>query len=223
VELAPITDPILLLQEILRELGIKEEPKKALEETLTGYLKDKEILIILDNCEHLIEACADLTEKLLTTCPKLKIIATSREALKCTGEQTHSILSLKTPDLKKEISLVQLTQYESVRLFIDRALAVNQKFKVTNENAPALAGICSRLDGIPLAIELAAARIKVLTVERIYKRLNSRFSLLTGGKRTALPRQQTLKALIDWSYDLLSDQEKILWRRLSVEQIIGIY
>jgi predicted ATPase/class 3 adenylate cyclase len=216
VELAQIVDSVLLPQEILRELGIKEEPKKTLEETLTGYLKDKEILIILDNCEHLIEACAMLTEKLLTKCPKLKIIATSREALKCTGEQTHSILSLKTPNLKKEISLVQLTQYESVRLFIERALAVNHKFRVTNENAPALAGICSQLDGIPLAIELAAARIKILTLEKIYERLNSRFSLLTGGKRTALPRQQTLKALIDWSYDLLSDQEKILWRRLSV-------
>ena len=216
VELAPIIDPVLLPQEILKELGIKEEPKKTLEETLTGYLKDKEILIILDNCEHLIEACAMLTEKLLTKCPKLKIIATSREALKCTGEQTHSILSLKTPNLKEEISIEQLTQYESVRLFIERALAVSQKFRVTNENAPALAGICSQLDGIPLAIELAAARIKVLTVERIYKRLSSRFSLLTGGKRTALPKQQTLKALIDWSYDLLSDQEKILWSRLSV-------
>ena len=216
VELAPIIEPVLLPQEILKELGIKEEPKKTLEETLTGYLKDKEILIILDTCEHIIEACAMLTEKLLTKCPKLKIIATSREALKCTGEQIHSILSLKTPNLKEEISTEQLTQYESVRLFIERALTVNQKFRVTNENAPALAGICSQLDGIPLAIELAAARIKVLTVERIYKRLSSRFSLLTGGKRTALPKQQTLKALIDWSYDLLSDQEKILWSRLSV-------
>ena len=216
VELAPIIDPVLLPQEILRELGIKEEPKKTLEETLTGYLKDKEILIILDTCEHIIEACAMLTEKLLTKCPKLKIIATSREALKCTGEQIHSILSLKTPNLKEEISTEQLTQYESVRLFIERALTVNQKFRVTNENAPSLAGICSQLDGIPLAIELAAARVKVLTVEKIYERLNSRFSLLTGGRRTALPRQQTLKALIDWSYDLLSEQEKILWSRLSV-------
>jgi predicted ATPase/class 3 adenylate cyclase/Tfp pilus assembly protein PilF len=216
IELAPITDSVLLPNEILKELGLKEEPKKSIDETLTGYLKDKEILIILDNCEHLIEACAMLTEKLLKACPKLKIIATSREALKCTGEQTHRILSLKTPDLKKELSLEQLTQYESVRLFIERSLSVNQKFRVTNENAPALAGICSQLDGIPLAIELAAARVKVLTVEKIYERLSNRFSLLTGGKRTALPRQQTLKALIDWSYDLLSQEEKILWRRLSV-------
>lgn len=216
VELASILDPLLLPQAILNALRIKEEPKKTLEEILTGYLKDKEILIILDNCEHLIEACALLTEKLLTTSPKLKIIATSREGLKCAGEQTHRILSLETPNLKGEISIEQLTQYESVRLFIERALALNPKFKVNNKNAPALAGICTQLDGIPLAIELAAAHIKVLTVERIYERLNDRFSLLTGGKRTALPRQQTLKALIDWSYDLLSEQEKVLWGRLSV-------
>jgi predicted ATPase/class 3 adenylate cyclase len=216
VELAPITDSVLLPNEILKELGIKEEPNKTLDETLTGYLKDKEILIILDNCEHLIDACAILTENLLKACSKLKIIATSREALKCTGEQTYSILSLKTPNLKDELSLEQLSQYEAVSLFIERALAVNTKFRVTNVNAPALAGICSQLDGIPLAIELAAARVKVLTVEKIYERLNNRFSLLTGGKRTALPRQQTLRALIDWSYDLLSQEEKILWSRLSV-------
>lgn len=216
VELAPIFDPVLLTQEILKELGIKEEPKSTLEETLIGYLKDKEILIILDNCEHLIESCAMLAENLLKVCSKLKLMATSREALKCEGEQTHIIFSLKTPNPDESISIEQLIQYESVRLFIERALKVNQEFRVNNENAAALAGICSHLDGIPLAIELAAARIKVLTAEKIYERLNNRFSLLTGGKRTALPRQQTLKALIDWSYDLLSKKEKILWSRLSV-------
>jgi predicted ATPase/class 3 adenylate cyclase len=216
VELAPLIDPVLLPQEILKELGIKEEIKKTSEETLTAYLKDKEMLIILDNCEHLIEACAVLTEKLLKACPNLKIIATSRESMKCIGEQTHSILSLEIPNPKEELSLEQLAQYESVRLFIERALTVNEKFRVNNENAPALAGICSQLDGIPLAIELAAARTKVLTVEKIYERLSNRFSLLTGGIRTALPRQQTLKALIDWSYDLLTEPEKILWGRLSV-------
>jgi predicted ATPase/Tfp pilus assembly protein PilF len=207
---------MLLPQEVLKELGVKEETKKALEETLIAWLRDKEILIILDNCEHLIETCALLTEKLLKACPKLKIIATSREPMKCTGEQTHNILSLEIPNLKEEVSAEQLTQFESVRLFIERALAVKPGFRVNNENAPALAGICSQLDGIPLAIELAAARIKVLTVEKIYERLNDRFNLLTGGKRTALPRQQTLKALIDWSYGLLSEQEKLLWSRLTV-------
>jgi predicted ATPase/class 3 adenylate cyclase len=216
IELASLIDPALLPQKIIIELGIKEESKKALEETLSSYLKDKEILLILDNCEHLIESCAALSEKLLKACPKLKIIATSREALKCTGEQVYSVSSLKTPNVKDKLTPEQLTQYESVRLFIERALTVNPRFRVTNENAPALSGICSQLDGIPLAIELAAARIKVLSVEKIFERLNNRFSLLTGGVRTALPRQQTLKALIDWSYDLLSEKEKMLWSRLSV-------
>lgn len=136
--------------------------------------------------------------------------------MKCAGEQTHSILSLAIPDPKEELSVEKLTQYESVRLFMERALTVNPKFRVTNENSRALAGICSQLDGIPLAIELSAARIKVLTAEKIFERLSNRFSLLTGGNRTALPRQQTLRALIDWSYDLLNQQEKILWNRLSV-------
>lgn len=216
IELAPLIDPQLLAQKITIELGIKEEAKRTLEETLCSYLKDKEMLLILDNCEHLIESSAGLSEKILKTCPKLKIIATSREALKCTGEQVYSVMSLKTPDFNDKLTPEQLAQYESVRLFIERALTVNPKFRITNENAQALSGICSQLDGIPLAIELAAARVKVLSTERIFERLSNRFSLLTGGVRTAMPRQQTLKALIDWSYDLLSEQEKMLWSRLSV-------
>ncbi|MBK9228297.1 MAG: tetratricopeptide repeat protein [Ignavibacteria bacterium] len=216
VELAAVSDPEFLTAAIINALGIKEEPKKTPEETLTDHLKDKEILIILDNCEHLISACADLTERLLTSCSKLKIIATSREALNCAGEQIFKIPALTHPDPNSKDTPEQLTQYESVRLFIERALSVNPKFRVNNENAPALAEVCSRLDGIPLAIELAAARTKVLSVEKIYERLDDRFNLLTGGKRTALPRQQTLRALIDWSYDLLTENEKILWSRLSV-------
>ncbi|MEZ4690530.1 MAG: hypothetical protein R3A12_10250, partial [Ignavibacteria bacterium] len=186
------------------------------EETLTDHLKDKEILIILDNCEHLIHECAEMSERLLLQCPKVKIIATSREALNITGEQIYRVPPLTQPDPNSGETPEQLTQYESVRLFIERALAVNPKFRVTNENAPALAEVCSRLDGIPLALELAAARTKILSVEKIFERLDDRFKLLTGGKRTALPRQQTLRALIDWSYDLLTDNEKKLWSRLSV-------
>jgi len=216
IELAALSDPFLLPQAILDSLVIKEEPGKTPEQTLTDYLKDKEILTILDNCEHLIDACAVMTENLLLKCPKLKIIATSREALNCAGEQTYRIPPLTQPEPNSTDTPEQLSQYESVRLFIERALAVNPKFRVTNENAPALAEVCSRLDGIPLAIELAAARISVLPVEKIYERLNDRFKLLTKGKRTSLPRQQTLRALIDWSYDLLSEKEKILWSRLSV-------
>ena len=216
VELASLSEPAFLPQSIMKVFDVKEVPKRNLEDTLCDYLKDKEILIILDNCEHLIEPCAKLTEKLLSSSPKLKIIATSREGLRCAGEQTHRVLSLEVPDPKSEDSPEALSQFEAVRLFIERALAVDSTFRVNNNNAPALAEICFQLDGIPLAIELAAARTKVLTVEQIYERLNDRFNLFTGGKRTALPRQQTLRALIDWSYDLLSEKEKILWARLSV-------
>lgn len=216
VELASLIEPDLLPNAIMQALGIKEQPKQKVEDTLAEYLQDKELLIILDNCEHLITACSVLSEKILQNSLKLKILATSREALHCSGEQIHKTLSLETPDPKVKESPEQLTQYEAVRLFVERALSVNKNFRVNNENAPALAEICHKLDGIPLAIELAAARIKILSVEQIYERLDDRFKLLTGGRRTALPRQQTLKALIDWSYDLLSDKERILWSRLSV-------
>ncbi|HMQ70546.1 MAG TPA: tetratricopeptide repeat protein, partial [Ignavibacteria bacterium] len=216
VELAPLSEPMLLIQTVMSAIRILENPKESPEVTLTGYLKDKEILIILDNCEHMVDICSDLAEKLLSLCPKLKILATSREALKCSGETIYRIPSLSCPELNCKETPEQLTQYESVRLFIERAIVLNQNFRVTNKNAPALAEICSRLDGIPLAIELAAARTKILSIEKIYERLDDIFRLLTGGKRTALPRQQTLKSLIDWSYDLLTEDEKILWSRLSV-------
>lgn len=216
LELAAISDPDSVPIAFINIFGLKEEPRKTPEETLKGYLKDKEILIILDNCEHLIEVCAEITEKLLLYCPGLKIIATSRELLNIAGEQIYKIPPLTLPDLNKNDSPDQLSQYESVRLFIERALGVNPKFRINKKNAPAIAGICSYLDGIPLAIELAAAKIKVLSPEKIYERLDDSFNLLSGGKRTALPRQQTLKALIEWSYDLLTHTEKTLWSRLSV-------
>lgn len=179
VDLAALNDPALLTSTIIDALGIKEESKKSTEETLTEFLKGKEILILLDNCEQLIDACAGLAERLLTSCPKLKIIATSREALNCEGEKTYRIPPLAVPDPKSYNTPEELTKFESVRLFIERALTVNPDFRVNNENASALAEICSRLDGIPLAIELAAARTKVLTLAQIYTRLDNRFSLLT--------------------------------------------
>jgi predicted ATPase/class 3 adenylate cyclase/Tfp pilus assembly protein PilF len=215
-ELGPVNDPSLVSQTIMKSLEVNEEPGLSLNEMLTDYLKKKEMLLILDNCEHLINECAFLAKDLLSKCPGLKIIATSREALNFSGEQTYRLPSLTLPDITVNNTPEQLTQFEAVRLFIERALAVNPSFRVNNENAPALAQICHQLDGIPLAIELAAVRIKVLTVEKIFEKLDDRFRLLTGGKRNALPRQQTLKALIDWSYDLLSEKEKILWSRLSV-------
>jgi predicted ATPase/class 3 adenylate cyclase/Tfp pilus assembly protein PilF len=216
VELEQLSDPILLPQTINQALKVQEESQKSPEDTLCAYVKDKEMLIILDNCEHIADACAHIAEKLLRSAPKLKMIVTSREALKCDGEQTHRLPSLETPQKRKKYTSEQLAEFESVKLFVERAQAVNPSFGITDENAPVIAGICSDLDGIPLAIELAAARIKVLSVEKIYERLSDRFKLLTGGKRTALPRQQTLKALIDWSYELLADNEKRMWEKLSV-------
>ncbi len=215
-ELAEVSEPGLIIQTLMNSLGLKEEPGILPKEILTGYLKNLEILIIFDNCEHLVNECAELVTFLLRSCPGLKIITTSRESLNCPGEQTFRAPSLSLPD-KSEFNIPEkLAQCEAVRLFTERALSVNPEFRITGENAQALAEICIRLDGIPLAIELAAARIKILTLQKICDRLDDRFKLLSGGKRTSLPRQQTLKALIDWSYDLLTENEKLLWRRLSV-------
>lgn len=215
-ELASINDKPGLLQAIMKALNIEEHGQRTMEESIALFLKDKELILILDNCEHVINECAALAEYLLGQTDKLRIIATSRESLKCSGEQSYIIPSLAHPDRTEKLSPESLMQYESVRLFVERTLLVNPKFRVSNENASALSEVCSRLDGIPLAIELAAAKMKVMSVEKLNSRLDDRFRLLTSGKRTALPRQQTLKALIDWSYDLLPDEEKILWKRLSV-------
>ncbi|MBK8780702.1 MAG: protein kinase, partial [Anaerolineales bacterium] len=216
VELAPITDPDLIPQVILTAADMQTQQGRSALDSLTDFLREKTSLLVLDNCEHLIEACAKLADTLLNAAPNLKILASSREALGVKGEQAWHVPSLSIPDLKHLPAAEQLSQYEAVRLFMDRAVLAQPHFAVTNENANAVAQICSRLDGIPLAIELAAARIKVLKAEQIAERLNDRFRLLTGGSRTALPRQQTLRALIDWSYDLLAENEKLLLRRLAV-------
>jgi predicted ATPase len=171
--------------------------------------------LILDNCEHLIEACAQLSENLLRNCPRLKIIASSREALGISGETVYRVPSLSLPD-PAQVTRAALMESESARLFVERATAAQSKFSLTDQNTSAIAQICHRLDGIPLALELAAARVGIFSPEEIAARLGDRFKLLTGGSRTALPRQQTLRALIDWSYDLLSDEEQTLLRRLAV-------
>ncbi|MGH2593929.1 MAG: protein kinase domain-containing protein, partial [Anaerolineae bacterium] len=216
VELASLSDPDLVPQTVAAVLGVREEPNHPLTKALVDYLRPKSLLLILDNCEHLIDACAQLVEALLRACPNVKILASGREALGIAGETTFRVPSLSLPDIRHLPSIEQLTQYESVRLFIDRAIAVRPEFRLTDANAPAIAQICHRLDGVPLAIELAAARVRAMTAEQIAARLDDRFRLLTGGSRTALPRQQTLRALIDWSWDLLSDAERALLRRLSV-------
>jgi predicted ATPase/class 3 adenylate cyclase len=215
-ELAPLADPDLIPQTILSTIGISEQMSKTALEVLKEYLHEKKSLIILDNCEHLIEAAARVTNTLLNAAPGLKVMASSREALGVKGELSYPVPSLSLPNPKHLPTIEQLSQYEAVRLFIDRALLVAAHFVVKEDNAPFIAQICYRLDGIPLAIELAAARIKMMSVEQISARLDDRFRLLIGGARTALPRQQTLRALIDWSYDLLTENERLLLRRLSV-------
>jgi len=216
VELASLADPAFVPHTISATLGLKEEPGKAMGQTLTDHLKNKVLLLVLDNCEHLLNACAAFCDDLLRHCPRVRILVTSRESLGITAETTFRVPSLTLPDPRKPQTPEGLSQFEAVRLFIDRALQTQVSFAVTNENAPALASICHQLDGIPLAIELAAARVRSLSVEEINDRLDQRFRLLTGGSRTALPRQQTLRSLIDWSYDLLTDTEKALLRRLAV-------
>jgi predicted ATPase/class 3 adenylate cyclase len=216
IELAPLSDPDLIPRTIISTIGIGEQPNKAPLEILKEYLSEKSALIVLDNCEHLVTASAKLADALLNAAPHLKILASSREALGVKGELPYSVPPLSLPDMKHLPPVEQLSQYEAVRLFIDRALLVAPSFVVDRENAPYIAQICYRLDGIPLAVELAAARIRMLSVEQISARLDDRFRLLTGGARTALPHQQTLRALIDWSYDLLSDRERLLLQRLSV-------
>lgn len=216
VELASLSDPALIPQTILSTVGVHEQQGKTALQTLVQHLHEKRLLLILDNCEHLIEACAQLADHLLQNAPAIKILASSREALGVQGEMAWHVPSLSIPDIKQSPTIDQLSQYEAVRLFIDRALLVQPRFTVTNDNAPSIAQICFRLDGIPLAIELAAARVKALSVDQIAARLDNRFRLLTSGARTALPRQQTLRAMIDWSYELLSEDEKRLLRRLAV-------
>jgi predicted ATPase/class 3 adenylate cyclase len=216
VELAPLVDPDLIAPTILSVMGISEQPGKVPLEVLKEYLHDKTTLLVLDNCEHLIEASVKVVTTLLDTVPYLKILASSREALGVKGEVAYHVPSLSLPNPKQLPAIEQLSQYEAVRLFIDRILLITPHFDVTQENAPFIAQICYRLDGIPLAIELAAARVKMMSVEQISRRLDDRFRLLTGGARTALPRQQTLRALIDWSYAMLSENECLLLRWLSV-------
>jgi non-specific serine/threonine protein kinase len=216
VELAALADPALIPLRIASVLGAREEPNRPLIETLTDYVSARQLVLILDNCEHMIDACAQFAETLLHACPNLRILTTSREALGIAGEAAFRVPSLAVPDSRQQYDLATLAQYDSVKLFVDRAGNVSPNFWLTEQNARAVAQVCQRLDGIPLALELAAARVKALSVEQIAARLDDRFRLLTGGSRTALPRLQTLRALIDWSYDLLSEPERALLRRLSV-------
>ena len=216
VELAALSDASLVTQTVASVLDVREGPNRTIDEALSGYVRDRQILLVLDNCEHLITACAQLAEALLRAAPRLSILATSREGLGITGETIWRVPSLSVPDPPHAACAETLRQYDAVRLFLERSAAVDPEFSVTRANAAMVAQVCHRIDGIPLAIELAAARLKVLSIEQINARLNDRFRLLTGGSRTAVARQRTLEATVDWSYDLLSDSERRLLRRLSV-------
>lgn len=216
VEFAPLADPTLVSHSVATALGVSEAPGRPIFEVLTDYLRSKRLLLALDNCEHLIEACARLADALLRACPSLTLLATSREALNVDGEVLYRVPTLSCPDPQRLPPVEKLLEFEAVHLFVDRAGVVAPEFRVTTQNAGALAQVCHRLDGIPLAIELAAARSSLLPVEQIASRLDDRFHLLTGGRRTAQPRHKTLHALIDWSYYLLTAAEQMLLRRLSV-------
>src|SRR5919107_456300 len=216
VELASLSDSELVVQAVASTLGVREAQDRPLIETLSKHLGSRKMLLALDNCEHLVESCAALADALLRACPNLWILTTSREALGIAGERAWLVPSLSLPGPQNLPPLEELPHYEAVRLFVERAGAVASAFELTEHNAPAVAQLCCGLDGMPLAIELAAARVRVLSVEQIASRLKDSFGLLTGGSRTSVPRQQTLRATIDWSHELLSDYEQVLFRRLSV-------
>jgi predicted ATPase/class 3 adenylate cyclase len=215
VSLATITHPELLPSTIAGSLGLRESAGQSLTETLEGYLHHKHLLFILDNFEQVLVG-APLVGELLGTCPELKVLATSRIPLRLYGEQEYPVPPLELPDLVRLPPLERLAQYEAVRLFLERAKAVKPDFEVTNDNASAIAEICVHLDGLPLAIELAAARMKLLPPQALLSRLGNRLMLLKGGATNLPARQQTLRATIDWSYELLNEDEKTLFGRLSV-------
>ena len=214
VDLAPIRDPSLVPNVAAQVLGVHEEPGRSITQTLCAHVREHKLLFVLDNCEHLMSACATLADALLQAAPQIRILATSREALHISGEQTYPVLPLAVPDRKADVETV--LRSEAVQLFVERARLQKPGFSLTEREAPAIAELCARLDGIPLALELAAARLRSLSVSDINARLNDRFKLLTGGSRVALERQQTLRALVSWSYDLLQENEQIVLDRLSV-------
>jgi predicted ATPase/DNA-binding XRE family transcriptional regulator len=214
VELAPILDPLLVPRTVAIALGLPDEPQRPIIDMLCDYLREKKMLIILDNCEHLLEACAHLTDTLLKRCPSLKILVTSREALGILGEAIYRVPSLGLPKLQPILDTFR--NYESIQLFEERAQLVQFDFSLTRENASSVAQICHRLDGIPLAIELAAAKVGVFSTEQIAKQLDESFNVLAGGRRTDLPHHQTLRASIEWSWNLLTESEQRLMRQISV-------
>ena len=216
VELSGLSEGGLVAQKVAAALGVAEQPGRSITDTLVGTLRDRRLLLVLDNCEHLIGAAARLVDALLDSCPRLRLLATSREPLELAGEVKRSVPPLSAPDPGRPPTVGELEGYESVRLFMERGRNKASGFALTPENATAIAGVCRRLEGIPLAIELAAARVGVLSVGQISERLKDPLKFLRAGNRTATPRQQTLRGTLDWSYELLGGPERELFRKLSV-------
>jgi predicted ATPase/DNA-binding NarL/FixJ family response regulator len=216
IELGDLRQPELVVSRVASVIGVDEEPGRPLLDTLADALRPRRLLLALDNCEHLIDSCARLCQRLLASSQGLRVLATSREPLRVAAETVWQVPPLSLPQPGAAEALDELGRYEAIRLFRDRAAASLPGFTLGPANLPAVTALCRSLDGVPLAIELAAAWVRVLSVEQIVDRLDDRFRLLTSGDRTAPPRQRTLRAAIDWSYDLLADQEQVLLRRLSV-------
>ncbi|HET9343401.1 MAG TPA: adenylate/guanylate cyclase domain-containing protein [Candidatus Eremiobacteraceae bacterium] len=214
-DLASISDARLVSSAVARALEVKQSGD-SIETSIVEALKQRSLLLILDNCEHVLDAAATIANAILKQCPQVRILTTSRQPLAIAGEYVHRLPSLSVPEASTTLSAAMARDYGAVALFVDRATAADNRFTLTDDTAPVVAEICRRLDGIPLAIELAASRIKVLSVPTLAKRLDERFKILTAGSRTALPRQKTLTALIDWSYGLLDKHEQTFFNRLGV-------
>jgi predicted ATPase/DNA-binding CsgD family transcriptional regulator len=216
VELSRLRDPVQLAGAVAESLGLREDPGGSSMAVLTDHLRERRMLLVLDNCEHMVEPVAVLTGALLNRCPPLRILTTGREPLGIEGEMTLPVPSLSVPDPRRSYSPQELSRFEAVTLFIDRARAKVPGFGITDDNQAAVVEICRRLDGLPLAIELAAVRIRALSAQQIADRLDDRYRLLTAGPRSSPTRQQTLRACIQWSHDLCSPREQLLWARLSI-------
>jgi predicted ATPase len=216
VELAALSDPRLVPQAVAQALEVKEQPTRPLVETLSDHLASKNLLLLLDNGEHLLEGCAHLVDEIVRSSPDITVIVTSRERLGMTGELTYRVPSLTVPKPSETLTPETALRYEGVRLFVERAEFIRPAFDLTAENVSFVASICARLDGMPLAIELAAPRLRSMSVDELSERLGQRFALLTDGSRAALPRHRTLRSMLDWSYDLLTEREQAMLRRVAV-------
>jgi len=216
VSLAPLVDPQLVPHAVASVLGVRGRPDRAVLDAVVAHLARRQALLVLDNCEHVVKVCAEVAYTLLQGCPGLRLLATSREPLHISGERAWRVPSLTLPDPASHVSVEQLVRYPAVELFVKRAVEVQADFVVSPANAPVVAAVSARLEGLPLAIELAAAWVRALGVEQILERLDNEFGLLVGGSRSAPNRQQTMRATLDWSYGLLGEPERLLFQRLAV-------